>query len=89
MSEVNELEAIRNRAEMFCGVLGASWDEEAQTDRRTLLRLLDAARAALQFYADPASHVGHRDPRANVYIETSAIDADGGERARAALKEKP
>jgi hypothetical protein len=41
--------------------------------------------AALAFYADPANHIGYPDPSAKVYIETSAIDRDGGDRARAAL----
>jgi hypothetical protein len=58
MTTLDELEAIRNRAEMFCGVLGASWDEEAQTDRRTLLRLLDAAREELR--AEQVSHLKTR-----------------------------
>jgi hypothetical protein len=44
-------------------------------------------RQALQFYADPANHVGHSDPYASIYIETSAVDTDGGDIARAALKE--
>ena len=44
-------------------------------------------RQALQFYADPANHVGHSDPYASIYIETSAVDTDGGERARVALGE--
>ena len=43
---------------------------------------------ALAFYADPANHVGHSDPYASIYIETSAVDTDGGERARAALSQE-
>ena len=59
---------------------------EAYNDRATLLRALDAALPALQFYADPANYVGHYDPSASVYIETSALDTDRGERARVVLK---
>lgn len=61
----------------------------AHADRAYLLRALDEAQAALQFYADPANHIGHRDPSASVYIETSAVDTDGGKIARAALNQEP
>jgi hypothetical protein len=48
-------------------------------------RRVEEMRAALAFYADPANHIGYPDPNAKVYIETSAIDRDGGNRARALI----
>ena len=89
----DELETIRTRHER-CepreGFYVSLRDgQQAHADRATLLRALDEAQAALQFYADPANHIGHRDPSASVYIETSAVDTDGGKIARAALNQEP
>ena len=57
----------------------------ARIEKTLSLRVVELERA-LAFYGDAANHVGHRDPDASVHIETSAIDTDGGERARAVLK---
>ena len=50
-----------------------------------LLAKVKRLEEALAFYADPANHIGYPDPNAKVYIETSAIDRDGGNRARALI----
>jgi hypothetical protein len=43
----------------------------------------------LAFYAEQLGYAGYRDPYASIYIETSALDTDGGKRARAALNQEP
>jgi hypothetical protein len=57
---------------------------EARLSAQLSARVVDLERA-LAFYADGTNYVGHRDPDASVYVETSAIDTDGGRRAREAL----
>jgi hypothetical protein len=57
-------------------------------ERETIDRLLATIRmqrAGLEFYGDPANHRHTHDWHGQMIVEPSAVDEDGGKRARAIL----
>jgi hypothetical protein len=68
----------------------APFDEQKEAPEPILglLATIRAQRAGLEFYADPANYRHTHDWHGQMIVEPSAVDEDGGKRARSILHPK-